>query len=64
MSDLTTAKTVLWPGDRRVVVRTCFLYVGQGSSLLFLVRDGDTYRTVLADCNLDEGRGGQVPMFV
>src|SRR5688572_16246084 len=54
----STAKLLLWPDDPRVVVRACFLYVGQGSCLLFLVRDGETYRVLLADCNLDEGRGG------
>jgi beta-lactamase superfamily II metal-dependent hydrolase len=58
MTDVSTARSVLWPNDTKVVVRICFLYVGQGSSLLFLVRDGNTYRTLVADCNLDEGRGG------
>ena len=58
MADLTTARSVLWPDDNRVVVRVCFLYVGQGSSLVFLVRDVDTYRVLLADVNLDEARGG------
>lgn len=53
-----TAQTILWPSDTRVVVRVCFLYVGQGSSVLFLVRDRDTYRTLLADSNLDVSRGG------
>lgn len=58
MTNTSTARSVLWPAYNNIVVRVCFLYVGQGSSLLFLVRDGDTYRTLVADCNLDEGRGG------
>jgi competence protein ComEC len=54
----TIAHNILWPTDHRVLVRACFLYVGQGSSILALVRDGDLYRLVLLDCNLDQSNGG------
>lgn len=61
----TTAHTILWPSDSRVAVRVCFLYVGQGSSVLLLVRDASLYRVLLADSNLDEGRGGiNVPVLL
>jgi beta-lactamase superfamily II metal-dependent hydrolase len=53
-----TAREVLWPTDTRVLVRVAFLYVGQGSSILVLVRNGMTYRALLVDCNLDEANGG------
>jgi competence protein ComEC len=61
----SVARSVLWPTDSRVVVRVCFLYVGQGSSILVLVRDGANYRLLVIDCNLDVGAGGiDVPAMV
>jgi beta-lactamase superfamily II metal-dependent hydrolase len=60
-----TARNILWPTDTRVLVRVAFLYVGQGSSILVLVRDGTTYRALLIDCNLDKTNGGiDVPALV
>jgi beta-lactamase superfamily II metal-dependent hydrolase len=58
MPQTTEARRILWPTDSRVLVRVCFLHVGQGSSIVALVRDGDTYRLALFDCNLDAERGG------
>lgn len=53
-----TAKDILWPEDTNVVLRACFLYVGQGSSIALLVRDGKEYHTLLIDSNLDKTRDG------
>jgi competence protein ComEC len=58
MSKDNTARSLLIPTDSRIVVRACFLYVGQGSSILLLIRDGSEYRSVLVDCNLDKKNGG------
>jgi len=58
MSTKTTAHSILWPTDLKIVVRVCFLYVGQGSSIVLLVRDGSTYRVLLVDSNLDKTNGG------
>jgi beta-lactamase superfamily II metal-dependent hydrolase len=42
-----------------------FLYVGQGSSTIILVKDGDTYKSMLVDINLDSENGGvNVPMLI
>ncbi len=65
MPNETEAHKILWPTDPKVVVRVVFLHVGQGSSILALVRNGDTYRLVLFDCNLDSERGGiDVPALI
>lgn len=53
-----TARSLLIPADSNIVVRACFLYVGQGSSILLLTRDGSEYRSILVDCNLDKKNGG------
>jgi beta-lactamase superfamily II metal-dependent hydrolase len=58
MTKENTARKTLWPADTRIVLRVCFLYVGQGSSILVLVRDGTNYRALLVDCNLDKKNGG------
>lgn len=61
----TTAHDVIWPSDTNILVRVVFLYVGQGDSAVVLVRDGDTYRTLLVDINRDEKHGGiDVPLLV
>jgi competence protein ComEC len=65
MTANTVAHDILWPSDARVVLRACFLYVGQGSSILVLVRDGKTYRVLVIDSNLDKTNGGiDVPNLV
>lgn len=65
MSSETKARQILWPEDANVVLRACFLYVGQGSAILLLVRDSDTYRALLVDCNMDKKNGGiNVPTLV
>lgn len=53
-----TARTTLLPTDATIVVRVVFLYVGQGSSVLVLFRDGATYRSLLVDSNLDRKANG------
>ncbi|WP_437592324.1 ComEC/Rec2 family competence protein [Sorangium sp. So ce1000] len=59
------AREILWPTGTNVLVRVCFLYVGQGSSIIVLVRDGSTYRAILVDSNLDKANGGiDVPALV
>ncbi|MFN3191480.1 MAG: hypothetical protein ACE361_13240 [Aureliella sp.] len=55
---VNTARRIIWPSDTNVLVRTVFLYVGQGSSTLFLVRNGTTYDCWLVDINLDAAAGG------
>lgn len=47
------ARELLWPTDPKILLRFVFLYVGQGSSTVVLVRDGDSYRSILVDINLD-----------
>lgn len=65
MSKETTAAKVLWPTETRVLVRVAFLYVGQGSCLLVIVRDGDKHRALVVDSNLDKLSGGiDVPKFL
>lgn len=58
MAKNNVARDLLWPTDTTIVIRVCFLYVGQGSSILLLVRDGDRHRAVVIDCNLDTAAGG------
>ena len=58
MNKDSVAYKMLWPTDTKIVVRVCFLYVGQGSSILVLVRDGKDYRGFLADVNMDKKNGG------
>jgi competence protein ComEC len=53
------AKEVLWPSDGNVLVRVAMLYVGQGDSSIVLVRDGNSYKTLVVDINRDkEGNNG------
>lgn len=60
-----TARDVIWPDDDQVVVRVVFLYVGQGDSSIVLVKEGDTYRTLLVDIDVDEEYGGvDVPQLM
>lgn len=48
-----------------ILVRAISLYVGQGDSTLFFIKDGDRYATMLTDINLDEKNGGiNVPELV
>lgn len=58
MAQKNTARDTLWPTDTKIVLRVCFLYVGQGSSILVLVRDGKNYRGLIVDSNLDKTNGG------
>jgi competence protein ComEC len=58
LANQTTAAKVLWPSDKGVLIRVAFLYVGQGSSILVLVRDKTTYRALIVDSNLDKTNGG------
>lgn len=53
------AHDVIWPSsDEDVLVRAVFFYVGQGDSTLYLLKDGDSFQTVLVDINRDEKNGG------
>lgn len=59
------ARDLLWPADTRILVRFVFLNVGQGASTLVLVRNGDTWKVLLVDVNLDrENEGIDVPALV
>ena len=59
------ARDVIWPTDDNIIVRAVFLYVGQGDCTIVLVKDGDTYKTVVVDTNLDETNGGiEIPALV
>lgn len=53
-----TARKQLWPTNRNILVRVAFLYVGQGSSAVVFIADGQGYKVLLVDINLDEGAGG------
>jgi beta-lactamase superfamily II metal-dependent hydrolase len=55
---VTVAKDVLWPSDSKIILRLIVLYVGQGSSVLAIFRDGSNYKAILIDINLDEANGG------
>jgi competence protein ComEC len=62
---MSTARDLLWPTDPNILVRFVFLYVGQGSSTIVLVRDNDSYRAILIDTNLDSENGGvNVPELI
>lgn len=65
MAKKNVAREVLWPVDQRILVRVAFLHVGQGASAVVFVRDGDTYRVVLVDINLDRAvKGIDVPVMM
>ncbi len=59
------ARDVIWPDRDDILVRAVFLYVGQGDCTVVLVKDADTYRTLVVDINRDEKNGGiDVPKLV
>lgn len=59
------AKELLWPSDSNILIRFVWLYVGQGSSTIILVRNGDTYESLLVDINIDSKNGGiNVPTLI
>ncbi len=66
MTSTNTARDILWPADGSgILARVAFLYVGQGSSIIVLAANGDSYKTILADINLDEKTGGiDVPNLI
>lgn len=65
MATPNTARRIIWPTDPTILVRAVFLYVGQGSSTLILVKNGITYDTWVIDINLDRKNGGiDVPLLV
>jgi len=47
------AKNVIWPQDAEILVRVVVMHVGQGASAIVLAADGDTYKTILIDINLN-----------
>ena len=63
--NMSKAKDLLWPTDPKILVRFTFLYVGQGSSTIVLVRENDSYKAILVDTNLDSENGGvNVPQLI
>lgn len=52
------ARELLWPSDSNILVRLVWLYVGQGSSTIVLIKNGETYKSLLTDINLDSENGG------
>ena len=59
------ARDVIWPTRDDVLVRTVFLYVGQGDCTIVLLKDGDGYKSLIVDINRDEKNGGiDVPKLV
>ncbi len=53
------AREVIWPKSEDILIRVVFLYVGQGDSTIVLVKNRDTYTSILVDINADkEGLGG------
>lgn len=50
------AREILVPDSG--VLRVTFLYVGQGDSTLFTIPDGDGFRFLLIDTNIDKKNGG------
>lgn len=59
------ARDILWPNNKKILVRAAFLHVGQGNSAIVFVRDGDVYRVVVVDINLDRKVSGiDVPRLV
>ena len=60
-----TVKDLKPKQDSGILIRAVSLYVGQGDSTLFFIKDGTRYATMLADINLDEENGGiNVPELV
>jgi len=58
MAKSNKARELLWPANEDILVRVVFLYVGQGSSTIVLVADGDSYTSLLIDINVDTANGG------
>ncbi|MFC1763853.1 ComEC/Rec2 family competence protein [Planctomycetota bacterium] len=52
------AQQILLPTDPRILLRCVSLYVGQGTSILLLLKDTDNYLPLLVDINLDAKNGG------
>lgn len=65
MAKNNTARRLLWPSNPRILVRVAFLYVGQGASAVVFMKDGNDYRVLVVDVNLDRRNGGiDVPRLV
>ena len=54
---MNTAQDIIIPKERGIF-RTIFLYVGQGEATLLVVPEGDNYKFVLIDCNIDKDAEG------
>src|SRR5712692_6553708 len=52
------ARDTIWPNNSNILVRTVFLHVGQGSSAVVFIADGDSYLVLLVDINKDSKSGG------
>lgn len=65
MSQDNVARKIIWPTDVNVLARVVFLYVGQGASAVVLAADGETYKVLLVDINLERKNGGiDVPRLI
>jgi competence protein ComEC len=52
------ARDLLWPSTSDLVLRVVFLHVGQGSTTILIVQDGEDHQVLLHDINHDEELGG------
>ena len=52
------AQDILLPTNPQILLRCVSLYVGQGASILLLLKDNDNYLPLLVDINLDAKNGG------
>lgn len=58
MAKSNVARDIIWPDDDNILVRVVVLYVGQGASAIVLAADGEAYKVLLVDINLDRKNGG------
>lgn len=52
---MNTAQEIIIPAEKGIF-RTIFLNVGQGDSTLLVIPEGDNYKFMLVDCNIDENK--------
>jgi len=59
------AREIISPDDPEILVRVVILHVGQGNSAVVLFADGDSYKSMLIDVNLDQrAEGIDVPRLM
>lgn len=52
---MNKAQEIIIPAEKGIF-RTIFLNVGQGDSTLLVIPEGDNYKFMLVDCNIDENK--------